>query len=86
MKLKLSNCVTKVEILLENLTDLEGSAYNYIFDVELPANVDSGEYNYVLMDDSNNPLATGILQVGDYVPEKTTYTAQTPGTYIQYNG
>ena len=85
MKLKLSNCVTKVEILLENLTDLEGSAYNYIFDVELPASVDDGEYNYLLMDDSGNPLASGIAQIGLFVPEKTTYTAQTPGTYIQYN-
>ena len=86
MKLKLSNTVTKVVTILENLTDLAGSAYNYIIDIELPAGVDSGEYNYVLMDDSDRPLATGIAQIGLFVPEKTTYTAQTPGTYIQYNG
>ena len=86
MKLKLSNTVTKVVTILENLTDLAGSAYNYVFDITLPANFDSGEYNYVLMDDSDNPLATGILQAGDYVPEKTTYTAQTKTTYVQYGG
>lgn len=86
MKLKLSNCVTKVEILLENLTDLEGSAYNYIFDVVLPASVDDGEYNYLLMDDSGNPLASGIAQIGEYVPQKQAYTGQTNKEYYQYNG
>lgn len=84
MKLKLSNTVTKVVTILENLTDLAGSAYNYIIDIELPAGVDSGEYNYVLMDDSDRPLATGIAQIGSYTPQKQAYTAQTNNTYVQY--
>ena len=86
MKLKLSNNVTKVVTIIENIVDLAGSAYNYEFDVELPDGMDDGEYEYVLMDDENNPLATGVAQIGDYEPEKTAYTAQTKNTYVQYNG
>lgn len=86
MKLKLSNNVTKVVTILENIVDLAGSAYNYEFDVELPAGMDDGEYEYVLMDDENNPLATGVAQIGTYEPEKTAYTAQTKNTYVQYQG
>lgn len=86
MKLKLSNNVTKVVTIIENLTDLEGSAYNYEFDIELPGGLPDGEYNYVLMDDENNPLASGLAMVGDFVPEKTVYTAQTKNTYVQYQG
>ena len=85
MKLKLSNNVTKVVTILENITDLDASAYNYVFDVELPANMDDGEYDYLLMDDENNPLASGIAQIGNYESQKQAYTAQTKNTYVQYN-
>ncbi len=86
MKLKLSNNVTKVVTILENIVDLGVSAYNYEFDVNLPEGMDDGEYEYVLMDDQNNPLATGVAQVGSYEPEKQAYTAQTKTTYKQYQG
>ena len=86
MKLQLSNCVSKVVTIIENIVDLAGSAYNYVFDVELPDGMDDGEYEYVLMDDDNNPLATGVAQIGSYIPEKTAYTAQTKNTYVQYQG
>ena len=86
MKLQLSNCVSKVVTIIENIVDLAGSAYNYEFDIELPANMDDGEYEYVLMDNENNPLATGIAQIGSYEPEKQAYTAQTKTTYKQYQG
>lgn len=86
MKLQLCNCVTKVVTILENLVDLGISAYNYAFDAELPAGMDDGEYEYVLMDDENNPLATGVAQIGSYEPENQAYTAQTKTTYKQYQG
>ncbi len=86
MKLQLSNCLTKVVTIIENIVDLGSSAYNYEFDVELPEGMDDGDYEYVLMDDQNNHLATGVAQVGAYVPEKTAYTAQSKTTYVQYQG
>jgi hypothetical protein len=38
------------------------------------------------MDDSGNPLASGIAQIGEYVPQKQAYTGQTNKEYYQYNG
>lgn len=86
MKLQLSNSVTKVVTLIENVVDLGVSALNYVFDVNLPEGMDDGEYEYVLMDDENNPLATGVAQIGSYEPQKQAYTAQTKNTYVQYQG
>ena len=86
MKLQLRNSITKVVTIIENIVDLNASAYNYEFYVELPEGMDDGEYSYVLMDDENNPLATGVAQVGDYTPSKQSYTGQTKNTYVQYQG
>lgn len=48
--------------------------------------MDDGEYTYTLYDEQNTVKATGLLQVGDYVPNNNTYTAQTQNGYVQYNG
>ena len=84
MELTLKNNVTKQEIVLTGLTDNGTNALFYQFTIALPNTVDEGEYSYHLMD-GNNVLAIGLVQVGDYVPEKTAYHKENNG-YITYNG
>ncbi len=84
MKLSLKNNVTKQEIVLTGLTDIGTSALFYQFNIALPNTVDEGEYTYTLTD-GDNILATGLVQIGDYTPEKTTYNKNNEG-YIVYGG
>ncbi len=85
MTLKLRNNLTKIEYSFENLEDVNISRLYYVFDITLFENMDDGEYAYQLFDDEN-VVATGIIQVGDFVPANNqTYTAQTTSGYIQYN-
>ena len=42
-----------------------------------------GEYSYKLYD-NNKLVSRGLAQIGDYVPQTTTYT-KTEDNYIQYN-
>ena len=42
-----------------------------------------GEYSYKLYD-NNKLVSRGLAQIGDYVPQTTTYT-KTKDNYIQYN-
>ena len=86
MTLKLQNNVTKKVYTFSNLTDLEKSRLFYTFDITLQPGMDDGEYAYTLYDEQDVVKATGLLQVGDYVPNNNTYTAQTQNGYIQYNG
>lgn len=71
---------------ISNLADKLTSRLWYTFDIRLEANMDDGEYSYVLYDNDNTVRATGLLQVGDYTPNNNTYTARTEGGYVQYNG
>lgn len=86
MTLKLQNNVTKRVYTFENLEDLLKTRLFYTFDITFPEGMDDGEYAYTLYDEQNIVKATGLLQVGDYVPNNNTYTAQTQNGYIQYNG
>lgn len=82
--LKLENTTTKVSITLSGLTDLEASALNYVFNINLPEGLDTGEYEYSLIDDQDNVVAVGLCQIGNYTPNVTPYSAQTTGGYLQY--
>lgn len=55
--------------------------------VQLPPDMDDGEYTYFLTDE-NQILAQGLLQIGDYVQEdKITYNSSgDTNEFIQYNG
>jgi len=55
--------------------------------VQLPSDMDDGEYTYFLTDE-NQILAQGLLQIGDYVQEdKITYNSSgDTNEFIQYNG
>ena len=88
MTLKLINNLTKKEYELTNLADLNMSRLFYTFDITFPANMDDGEYSYTLYD-GDVVKATGLLQVGDYTPEKTTYEnneIKEQNGYVQYRG
>lgn len=83
MELLLKHNTTKKEVYL-NVTDLRDSKLFYHFDdVVLPEGMDDGEYTFSLYRDSEL-LCTGICQIGDYKPEKTTYNKTSE--IIQYNG
>lgn len=86
MTLKLFNNVTKKEYTFDGLEDKMTSRLWYALDITLQPNMDDGEYTYTLYDDQDVVKATGLLQVGDYVPKNNTYSAQTQDGYIQYNG
>lgn len=82
MELTLKNNVTKQEIVLTGLTDIGTSALFYQFNIALPNTVDEGEYQYYLMDGIKQ-VATGLVQIGDYKAERTTYNKENNG-YVVY--
>ena len=84
MILKLTSNLTKIEYTFTGLTDTLESRLFYALDIQLPEGVDDGEYSYVLYEDDNRVLATGLCQIGDYVPEKKEYKQENKQTYIQY--
>ena len=84
MELTLKNNVTKQEIVLTGLTDNGTNALFYQFNIALPNTVIDGEYTYCLKD-GQTELAIGLIQIGTYTPEKTTYQKEHNG-YITYNG
>lgn len=67
-----------------NVTDLSESSIYYTFNINLPEEMDEGEYNYVLKDDLDKIVATGLLRVGDYKQENTQYNNNKDKKYIQY--
>lgn len=86
MTLKLKNNLTNKELEFLNLDDLGASRLYYTFDITLPEVMEEGEYTYTLLDE-NEIIASGLLQIGDYVPKTEQYTAQTNNNgYITYNG
>lgn len=83
MTLKLTNSVSKKEYSY-TVEDTNSSIYYFNFNLKLDEDMDEGEYAYVLSDDEDNECARGLLQIGDYKPEKTEY--ENKKTYITYNG
>lgn len=87
--LKLRNNLTKAEYSIGNLTDNNVSRIWYAFDITLPLGVTDGEYSYELYDSSGGLKGTGLLQIGDYQPEKQSYEGDTikeNNGFITYNG
>lgn len=84
MTLKLTNNVTKSVQTLSGLTDSNTSRMFYSFSITLPSGMDDGEYTYELMD-NDVVKSQGLLQIGDYIPQNTTYTNDN-NTYKQYEG
>lgn len=87
MRLELVNNLTKNVYSFPNLEDKMVSRLFYAFDITLQEGMDDGEYSYTLYDDEYVAKATGLIQIGNYVPNNNTYTATTNnGGYVQYNG
>lgn len=83
MELLLQNKVTKDVTIFTGLTDLCTSALFYQFNIALPLNMIDGQYDYQLKDD-DTVLATGVVQIGDFVPQVDIY--KNNKTYTVYNG
>lgn len=81
MVLKLVNNVSKKEYSFD-VVDNNLSQIFYNFNITLPEGTDDGEYTYRLYD-GTTVLATGLLQVGDYTPQRTTYNKD-KHEFIQY--
>ena len=82
MVLKLYNNLTKVEYSYI-VNDIGNSNINFKLNLRLNGNESEGEYSYKLYD-NNKLVSRGLAQIGDYVPQTTTYTKTEDG-YIQYN-
>ena len=83
MTLKLTHQVSHKEYLY-TVEDTNTSIFYWNFNLKLAEDIDDGEYAYVLSDDEGNECARGLIQIGDYVPEKTEY--ENKKTYTIYNG
>lgn len=83
MKIILKNGITHKEFEY-SVTDLNESSIYYTFNINIPEEMDDGEYNYTLKDDLNKTLATGLMRVGDFKQENTQYNNNKENKYIQY--
>lgn len=83
MILKLTNNLTKTEYQF-NVEDKYSSTMFFSFDIVLPDGIKDGEYSYQLLDDKGVEVATGLAQIGEYTPKKTTY--ENNKKIVQYNG
>ena len=81
MLLKLYNNLDKTTYLFQ-VNDYGNSNINYKINIKLMQNMQDGEYSYKLYD-NNKLVSRGLMQIGDYKPETTTYK-KTEGGYIQY--
>lgn len=72
MKLKLKNDLLNQEYILD-VRDA-GSTFNYYrLSINLHSNMAEGEYEYTLLDDNDNELSNGLLQIGDYKQNNDVY-------------
>ena len=83
MKFIIKNGITHKEFEY-SVTDLNESSIYYTFNINIPEEMDDGEYNYTLKDDLNKTLATGLMRVGDFKQENTQYNNNKDNKYIQY--
>lgn len=72
MKILLKNGITKRNFEY-NVADLNESCIYYVFNLNIPEEMDDGEYTYTLKDDGDKILATGLMRIGDYKQENTQY-------------
>ena len=82
MKLLLKNGITHKEFEY-NVADLNESQIYYTFNINIPESYDDGEYTYVLKDDGDKIVATGLIRIGDYKTENKEYNNK-DNKYIQY--
>lgn len=84
MRLSITNNTTKRVIYDEIVEDLGGNRNFYKFSINLPNDVEDGEYTYDLYNEEEI-IATGLIQVGDYKSDNFSYK-NNKKEYISYNG
>lgn len=67
-----------------SVDDLNESSIYYTFNLNIPDSLDDGEYDYVLKDDLNKTLATGLMRLGDYEQKNKEYNNNKNKKYLQY--
>ena len=87
MRLELTNNLTKITKILDNIEDKNNSGLFYSFDISLDGSYEDGEYTYRLMD-GEKVVATGLLQIGDYERDMNINTEydNNKKDIIVYNG
>lgn len=83
MKLIIKNNITHKEFEY-SVEDLNESSIYYTFNINIPDSFDDGEYSYILKDDADKIVATGLMRIGDYKQENTQYNNNKDNKYIQY--
>lgn len=83
MKFIIKNNITHKEFEY-NVTDLNESSIFYTFSINIPDSLDDGEYDYILKDNEDKIVATGLMRVGDYEHKNTQYNNNKDKKYIQY--
>lgn len=83
MKLVLINSLSKEKY--ELIVRDNGSTMNYYkLEINLYDNMAEGEYEYTLLDDNNNEISNGLLQLGNFTQNNKQYSDKK--TNIVYNG
>lgn len=87
MRLELTNNLTKITKILDNIEDKNNSGLFYSFDISLDGSYEDGEYTYRLIDEEK-VVATGLLQIGDYERDMSINTEydNNKKDIIVYNG
>lgn len=85
MRLELTNNLTKITKILDNIEDKNNSGLFYSFDISLDGSYEDGEYTYRLID-GEKVVATGLLQIGDYEMDMNTEYDNNKKDIIVYNG
>ena len=82
MKLLLKNGITHKNFEY-SVEDLNESSIYYTFNLNIPEEMDDGEYEYTLKDNEYKIVATGLIRVGDFKQENKEYNNKDK-KYIQY--
>lgn len=86
MKLTFTNKITHKSYDYD-VTDMADSGMFWHFKLSLDSGFDDGEYEYLLYDENNALVASGVAQIGNYKAESvSSYTKTEKETYIQYKG
>lgn len=83
MKLKLYDSIENKIWLLE-VKDAGSTMNYYKFNINLPNDINDGCKIYTLLDDKDNELSNGLLQIGNYKQNNKQYSDKK--TNIVYNG
>ena len=85
MTLILTNNVTK-KTYSYTVEDVDDShLFSHFNDFKVESGMDDGQYSYILQDADDKQVASGVLQIGDYKNNPTTYK-ETNNGYKTYNG